>query len=281
MVPAFVERNLEGGALCWIPPVQEAGADATEKDSREGGTAGAHAVARLRTVIAAAVNGANHARRSMDAGVSAARPAGMPDRGRRARWLPKRARLTLGEGRRGWQPRSRISGFSDGFIVGLAEEGSKSLESVSIAPRGGAGRDAQDFAGRLVGEPVPEPQDDHFTLFDREPREGGGRRVGEPRVGGVAFEPAGGLEFAAQATPDRAVMIQGAVPEGADEIEPRFARRGAQFEQRAEGVMKHVFGLGMTQPEGAAVQHELGGATVVELRRPVILSLTVGMHAAQ
>jgi hypothetical protein len=44
-------------------------------------------------------------------------------------------------------------------------------------------------------------------------------------------------------------MVQSPIPKGADNIEPRFARRLVKREERLKGIMKYVLRLNVGQAE--------------------------------
>lgn len=203
-----------------------------------------------------------------------------------------KAALTLGEGVRGCNPRRSDSSGSGVFMgggfegveqveVGSGEFGAQFLEAVAIAPRGGVGGQVEQFGDGLEGEIVPELEDDDLPLFGRKAGEGGEGRLFARGRGTLLLEPGRGFEFAGQAAPEAAPVVEGPVAEAADRKKAGFARGFREGEQGAEGLLEHVLGLGMGKAERPSVEDELGGAGVVKGCGPVFRMLAFGMHLAQ
>lgn len=154
-------------------------------------------------------------------------------------------------------------------MVGLEVEGiAELLEAVPVAARGGVGRDAQQVANGIEGQGVPEFEDDDFALVDGELGErADGRKLGVGRFR-VGFEPVFGFEFAAETPPEGSAVVQGAIAEGADQVEARFARGGIEGEQGPERIVQDILGFGMAEAEGASVEEEFGRGGIVEAFRP-------------
>lgn len=156
-----------------------------------------------------------------------------------------------------------------GFMAGRWEDLSEFLESIAVTSGGGVGGDALEVADGLEGKGVPDLQDDRLALLGGEPSEGGegGGLVGGEGVGGV--EPVEGFAFACEAAPEGAAMIEGAISEGADQVEPGFTGGVREPEEGAKRVVQDVLGLGMAEPEGAAIEDEFGGRGVVKRLGPM------------
>lgn len=128
---------------------------------------------------------------------------------------------------------------------------------------------------------MPELEHDDLPLFPGEPGEGGDRGALGLGLSRVGLEPPGGFEFAQQAAPEAAAMVQGTVAERANDIEARLAGRGAELEQGAEGVMQDVLGLGMAEAQRPTVEENLSGAGVINVSGPVVGMVPVRLHFSQ
>lgn len=163
----------------------------------------------------------------------------------------------------------------------MGEFGAQLLQAIAIAPRGGIGGKVEEFGDGLEGEIVPELEDDDLPLFGREAGKGveGGLFAGGR--GAVLLEPGSGFEFAGEAAPEAAPVVESPVAEATDRVEAGLARGFREGEQGTEGLLEHVLGLGMGKAERPSVEDELGGAGVVKGCGPVFRMLAFGMHLAQ
>lgn len=160
----------------------------------------------------------------------------------------------------------------------MFEGGPEFLQTVAVATGGGVGGEVEQFGDGVEGEVMPDLEHDDLALVVGEAMECVDGGAFDRGFAGVGFEPAGGFEFAGEPAPEGSAVVEGAITEAAEEIEPGFAGGYGQLQEGGEGVMEHVFGLGMAESQGASVEDDLGGAGIVEICRPLLLLVHAAGH---
>ena len=118
---------------------------------------------------------------------------------------------------------------------------------------------------------VPDFEHDDLALFAGQggERTHGGGFGGFP--GGGELEPTSGFQFAGEAPPDAAAIVQGAVAVAAEAIVFGFLGDAGGAQERHERLLEDIFGFIMGEAEGAAVQEEESGLGVIELFTPAMV----------
>jgi hypothetical protein len=131
-----------------------------------------------------------------------------------------------------------------GLFLGMVQAGvAEFVDGVAVAAGGGMGGHAADLADLVEGELVPDFEDNSLALIGGEVGEGadGGGFIGVGFVAG--FEPGAGLEFAGEAAPKAAVVIEGAVAVAAGDVMERLGWGLRAAEELEEGVLEDILGF--------------------------------------
>lgn len=116
---------------------------------------------------------------------------------------------------------------------------------------------------------MPDFQHNDFALVD-------GQR-GEAAHGGALgrtfhrrlLEPSLRFEFARQAPPQGATMVQRVISETPDTVMLRPKRAFRLLHEREECLLQDIFRLGMAEPQRAAIENQPGRFRFVQLFAPI------------
>ena len=120
---------------------------------------------------------------------------------------------------------------------------------------------------------MPNLEHDYLALVLRQVRQRFHRFAFRGAFVRIPFEPAKRLPFPGEAAPKATPVVQGPVAEGANTVMLRAAGPFLQFKEGNESFLHNVFGLAMTQPQGASIQDELGGFVFIKRFAPTGLDL--------
>jgi hypothetical protein len=127
---------------------------------------------------------------------------------------------------------------------------------------------------------MPDFEDDDLALFARERGQGMHGGLFLRFADGGGFEPSFGFQFAGQASPHIAAVVEGPVTKAAEAIMFRLVGCPGSAEEGDESLLKDILGLVMAQSEGAAVEEEERGFGVIEILTPVVVRSSLAHFAA-
>ena len=158
---------------------------------------------------------------------------------------------------------------------------SQFLQAVAVAAGGGVRGNLKDSGNFFEGVFMPDLQDDDLALVLGEACEtANGLDFSGGFAGGV-FEPALGFEFAGDAPPQAAAVVQCAVAVAADAVMLGFGGGLNFLHERDKCLLQNIFGFGVAESKGPAIEDELGGLRFVKPFAPTkwLLDIHASIHA--
>lgn len=117
---------------------------------------------------------------------------------------------------------------------------------------------------------MPDFQNDDFALLDGKFGQAFGGGAFRVSLIGVPLEPAARFHFPGQPPPERAAVIQRAVPKTPYQIMLRLFGAPGLVHQREERFLQNVLGFRVAKTQRAAIENQLRRFRFIQLFQPIV-----------